>query len=1198
MIVQSVSAFRPVRPAGLGGLHRTASILALSAGMMGLAGLATPAAAQCVEGVPGEYTCSGDVQVGQTIVGDDTSATTTAGFAVDTTLNGNGLTLSMTGDGRITYTDVQASSLTGAGVSFVSTGASGLDAGSVQVFSDGAIVANGAQGLRVENAGGGDTAAVWLGPIVNTGGAGVFMRDAVGSGDLNLVVGDINASDDAIRFDFHGSGLLGLTALGPIVSGTGSGLRIEGDTANGDYNIELGDVTGGAWGVLIDNDGVGATRLVSTGTITGLGQAGITLNGGAFTTDIDVTVDQVNGETYGLQITNAGTGSTTIVASGTVAASTLDGIVAVNDVNTDQLSITATDVFGRSGIIALNYGAGATQVVSTGLVAGFEADGVRVQNDTTATDVLIDVNDVVGGNNGINVVNFGSGLTRVISDGVVTGGAGNGVAVQTGTASQSLVVEVSEVHGQDNGVLLNNVGSGVTVLAATGDISAVVGSGIRVDNGFGTTEVQIDVAAVAGGDRGIWASSEGLGGVYVNATGPVSGDDIGILAEMGAAGANVIVNAVDVFSAGNGIVAANDGDGLTRIVSTGTVVGTDQVGIRAFGGAASFNVVVDANNASGGFSGVSAVSFGLGSVEITTRGVVQGGSQGVEGFSDTNGVNILNEGVIRNSSGLSSDRAILASGAFVVLENQGTVTGELAVIADASLFVNEGVWNTAGGTSQFEGGDDAVFNNEAGTVIGGGGAGIEVTLWSGLEFFNNRGLLRMADGGAGDRIDTSANALFEGTSVLTVDIGGAGASDLFRTTGTVEIEPGSTLTVNRVQPLVLNSQYVVVDAAGGLTGQFDFDDQMLTAFAGLRDGYTANTAYVEFVQLKALADAALTPNQAAAAEGADSLTDGNPLKDALVLLPTEAAAQDAFDQVSGEIHPAVRTALAEDSRLPRGAVLDRLGYGEPERSVWGRVFGAFGSSDGDSNAAEFDRDSHGMIFGVDKTFGALTVGVAAGGFETEVKLGARRSEATVDSIHGLAYAGGQFEAWGVRGGVGYAFTSTETKRDILFPGFAEAARADYDGSVLQGFVEVGYRLSVNGGHVEPFVGLTALQVKTDAFTERGGDAALAGRSKADQTAVSTLGARFETNPDAAYSLRGSAGWRHSWGDLDPIGVHAFEGGDAFRILGASQSADAAFANVEARWKVSPAATFGIAYDGVVGVDGEDHAVTGSLRVVF
>lgn len=1331
-------------------LHRTASAIALGAGIVGLVGLATPAAAQCVEGVPGEYTCSGDVQVGQVIVGDDVSASTTPGFAVDTTANGNGLALSMTGNGQIAYTDVQASALTGAGVSFISTGGSGQDVGSVVVFSDGAIVANGAQGLRIENAGGGDTSGVWLGTILNTGGNGVFMRDATGSGDLNLVVGDVTASDDAIRLDFHGSGLLGVTALGPLTAAAGSGLRIEGDTANGDYNIALGEVTGGAWGVLIDNDGAGATRLISTGTITGLTQAGVTINGDVDTTDIEVTVDQVNGETYGLQITNAGTGATNIVASGTVAAATLDGIVAVNDVNTGLLSITAADVFGRSGVIAQNYGTGATRVVSSGLIAGFAADGVRVQNDTAATDVLVDVVDVVGENAGIDVtnfgsgdttvlasgtvtsdggrgidiatgtgsqnvvleavdvfgaftgihiehegsgavsvtttgvvsaaefagievtngsgtdisvqansvlggetgistdnngsgstfigaagpvtgwlvgvssvnqagsgaltievgdvtsssgtgiavVNFGSGLTRVTSNGVVTGAAGNGISVQTGSASQNLGVYVDEVHGQENGIILENLGGGATVVSAAGDISTVFGSGIGVTNGAGTTEIQIDVAAVAGGDRGISASSQGVGGVYINATGPVSGDDFGILAETSATNTNIQVDAVDVSSDGAGIVVANSGSGFTRVTSTGTIAGTD-AGIRAFADANSFDLTIDANNVAGGVEGIRAVSFGLGPVEITTRGVVEGGEEAIEAFSDANGVTIVNEGTIRNSSGLSSDRAITAGGAGVTVENWNLVIGELSIDGVASLFRNEGTWVAAGGTSTFAGGDDVVFNRLDGVIFAGAASGVaETTAWTGLEAFINRGLLQMADGGAGDVLQITGGASFEDTARLAVDIGGAGLSDVVRTAGAVDIEAGSTLTVNTTQPLVLNSQYIVVEATGGVTGQFDFEDQMITAFAGLRDGYTANTAFVEFVQLKALADVALTPNQEETAAGADSLPDGNAVKDALLLAPTDEAAQDAFDQLSGEIHPATRTAMAEDSRLPRTAVLDRLGYGEPERSVWGRVFGSFGTSDGDANAAELDRDSRGMIFGVDRTFGDITVGLAAGAFETEVDLSARSSVATIESVHVLAYAGGRFGAWTVRGGVGYAAASADTRRQIVFPGFAEAAEADYDGSVAQGFVEAGYRLSLGEGHIEPFVGLTALQVKTDAFAERGGDAALSGRSRTEQTAVSTVGLRFETSPEGQYSLRGSAGWRHSWGDLDPANVHAFDGGAPFTILGAAQSADAAFATVEARWKVSPAATFGVAYDGVLGADGEDHAVTGSLRVVF
>jgi len=1333
------------------GLRRTVSGLALLAGSIGLASLSTPARAQCVEGVPGEYTCSGDLQVGQIIVGDDVSAATTAGFSVDTTANGGGLALSMTGDGQITYVDINASSLTGAGVRFHSTGGSGLDAGSIVVFSDGAIVSDDNSGLHLENDGGGDISAVWSGSIFNSTGSGVYVDTDFGSGDVSLTVGEVYGTEPGIHMEFDGNGSLALVANGDITGLTGSGIYINGGAASDDYDLQVGNVTGGVLGIEINNQGTDSTRLVATGTVTGLSEAGILISGGVNTTDIDVTAVDVNGETYGLLITNAGTGATNIVTTGTVAGATNAGIFAAGDVNTSLLSISTADVFGTAGIVAQNDGAGATRVVSTGLVVGFATDGVSVENATTTTDVLVNVNDVVGQNAGIDVtnfgsgdttvlaggnvtseggrgidiatgtgsqnvtleaadvfgaftgihvehegsgavsvtttglvsaaefagievttgsgtdisvqaasvlggetgirtdnngsgstfigatgpvegwlvgvsvvnqtgsgdvtidvgdvtsssgtgidaVNFGTGLTRVESSGTVVGGTGNGIAVETGTGSQGLSVYVDEVSGQDNGIVLTNFGTGATVVSATGEISAGAGRGIRVTNGLGTTEVQIDVVGVEGGDRGIWATSEGLGGVYVNATGAVSGADFGILAEMGAAGANVWVDVVDVSSAGSGIAAVNDGDGFTRINSTGTVVGTDDVGIRALAGANSFNVIIDANNASGGVSGISAVSFGLGPVEITTRGVVQGGDQGIEAFSDIREVTIVNEGTVRNASGLSTDRAITASGESVTVENWNLVIGELSIDGVASLFRNEATWVAAGGTSTFAGGDDVVFNRLDGVIFAGSAAGVaETTTWTGLEAFINRGLLQMADGGAGDVLQITGGASFEDTAQFAVDIGGASLSDVVRTAGAVDIEPGSLLTVNLVQPLVINSQYIVVDAAGGVTGEFDFDDQMITAFAGLRDGYGANTAFVEFVQLKALADVALTPNQEETAEGADSLPDGNGLKDALLLLPTDEAAQQAFDLLSGEIHPAARTAMAEDSRLPRTAVLDRLGYGEPERSVWGRVFGSFGTSDGDSNAAELDRDSRGMIFGVDRTFGGFTVGVAAGAFETEVDLSARNSVATVESVHGLAYAGGSFGAWTVRGGVGYAVTSTDTKREIVFPGFAEAAEADYDGSVLQGFVEAGYRLSLGNGHIEPFVGLTALQVKTDAFAERGGDAALSGRSRTEQTAISTVGLRFETSPDSKYSLRGSTGWRHSWGDLDPVGIHAFDGGAPFTVIGAAQSADAAFANVEARWRVSPAATFGIAYDGVLGADGEDHAITGSLRVVF
>ncbi|MES2036185.1 MAG: autotransporter outer membrane beta-barrel domain-containing protein, partial [Pseudomonadota bacterium] len=262
--------------------------------------------------------------------------------------------------------------------------------------------------------------------------------------------------------------------------------------------------------------------------------------------------------------------------------------------------------------------------------------------------------------------------------------------------------------------------------------------------------------------------------------------------------------------------------------------------------------------------------------------------------------------------------------------------------------------------------------------------------------------------------------------------------------------------------------------------------------------------------------------------------------------------------------------------------------------------GSSGRNDGDANAAEIDRETRGFVVGVDRMIGdRVTVGVAGGWLETDVDVGARNSNGTVESAHALAYVGARFGAWGVRGGVGYAATSADTRRRIAFPGFADVVTARYDGAVLQGFVEAGYRMPLGKGHIEPFVSLAALKVESDAFSEAGGPAALSVKAASEQTTISTVGLRFETGTlSGPLTLRGSTGWRHVSGDLDPVGVHAFDGGDPFTVLGAAQSGDAFLANVEARWRVSPAISFGVAYDGVIGSDGQDHAITGSFKVVF
>lgn len=311
-----------------------------------------------------------------------------------------------------------------------------------------------------------------------------------------------------------------------------------------------------------------------------------------------------------------------------------------------------------------------------------------------------------------------------------------------------------------------------------------------------------------------------------------------------------------------------------------------------------------------------------------------------------------------------------------------------------------------------------------------------------------------------------------------------------------------------------------------------------------------------------------------------------------MLLPDDEAARDAFDRLSGEIHPAARRAMADDSRQVRDAVLDRLSDERADGSVWGRALIEERNTDSDGNAAKVEHDAGGLIFGADRALtDNLTVGVAGGWFNTDLGILQRNSSGSTRSQQALAYLGARMDRWGLRAGVGYARTSTDTRREIAFPGFSASPTADYDGSVLQGFVEAAWRLPLHGGYVEPFANLTAITADTDAFHEVDGPAALAVEARSESLTATTLGFRFQTDRSSGLSLRGKAGWRNLSGDLEPTGRHAFDGGATFTVLGAAQSDTAAVGALEAQWRLSPNVTLGAAWDGIFGNKGQDHAIT-------
>lgn len=958
-----------------------------------------------------------------------------------------------------------------------------------------------------------------------------------------------------------------------------------------------GALTGALIGLAAINTGDGATAVNATGDITATGANGYGVLVYSLGSDADVTTGKVSGTNVGISAINLGaTAALSITANGDVTGGTGDGIHAVNGgqqldvVNTilngtvtfsgptvpagSDLNVTAYGKVtgGRYGIFASNDGSGATSIIATtAAVAGSSEDGIYATNGTTATDLTVSA-AAVSGKGGIAVTNNGTGFTSVTATGLVTGASNNGIDAYTD-------------------------GAGLTVSAA----------------------------AVNGGFAGIYAQNNGTGATSVTATGTVTGTaDNGIDAYT--TGTGLTVNAVAVTGGTNGIRAYNSGNGATGVTATGMVTGIGTDGIYAFNAAtATGGLTIDVTAVNGHENGINADNRGTGATTITATGTVEGGNAAIKAISSAaQAISITTSGLVRNNAQTSAALAIDASGGPVTFNNNGTLIGTVKLgAAVGNVVTNGGNWATAGGSNAFSGG--TLVNNIGNNIYAANlGATVAVTTtFNGLASFTNKGQLSMMNNVAGDVAQqTGGNATFAAGSVLAVDVSGASA-DKFTTTGTADIT--DAILGVRVGGLAIGT-YTVLTANGGLTGTFNnVTGVTSTPFLSVTDTYDANNAYLDVTKVRDFADAGLTPNQIATGEGLDSLT-GGAVFNAVAGLATDAEAQAAFDQLSGEIHASAKGMLVEDSRFVRDAATSRIraafgdvgaaalpvmayGEGGPEMvaadtdrfAVWGQAFGSWGSTDSDGNAAAFDRSTGGLLAGADTLVGGWRVGLLGGYSHSSFDADDRNSSGKSDSYHLGLYGGTNWSAIAFRTGAAYSWSSLSTKRSVAFNGFTDGLSADYDAGTAQIFGELAYRADAGQFKLEPFANLAHVSVHTDDFTEDGGDAALTSAGSNNDASFTTLGLRGSS--DFAFggmnaTVRGMLGWRHAFGDVTPTSSFAFAGGDAFTIAGVPIARDSAVVEAGLDFNMSANATLGLAYTGQFGGGTVDQGAKVDLAVKF
>ena len=185
----------------------------------------------------------------------------------------------------------------------------------------------------------------------------------------------------------------------------------------------------------------------------------------------------------------------------------------------------------------------------------------------------------------------------------------------------------------------------------------------------------------------------------------------------------------------------------------------------------------------------------------------------------------------------------------------------------------------------------------------------------------------------------------------------------------------------------------------------------------------------------AFASLGQTRNQIATGTAIDTLDNSHAAWRSIALTVDADIVRKGFDALSGEIHASARSALIEDSRFVRNAIDDRLraafaapgaspapvlAYGPGDTPVavapdhagpvfWSYGFGAWGSIDGDGNAASLERATGGLLIGTDGLVGDWRLGLMAGYSHSRFDVEDRFSSGSSDNYHLGLYGGTQ---WG------------------------------------------------------------------------------------------------------------------------------------------------------------------------------------------
>ena len=976
-----------------------------------------------------------------------------------------------------------------------------------------------------------------------------------------------------------------------------------------------------------------------TGTLTvgNTGQGTLTVEGGGAVSHNNGALGQFAGavghatvtgagstwtSNFGLFVGSSGTGTLDVQDGGKVSNG--NGSLGVFAGGTGNATVTgAGSLWTNSGNLDVGFGGTGTLTVRDGGKVSNTIGVIGNGAGSTGNATVTGANSTWANSGTLEVGRSGTGTLTVQDGGTVSntvGLIGNGA----GSAGNATVTGAGATWTNSSQLLIGFSGTGTLTVQNGGTVSNTFGVISNVSGATGNATVT--------GANSTWVNSgnlevgrSGTGTLTVQDHGAVSNTD-GVLGTNFSAIGNATVTGANSTWANSGTLEVGRGGTGTLTVQDGGTISNSFGFIGNFTGAIGNATVTGAGATWTNSSSLSVGRSGTGTLTVANGGQV----------SVNNGTGMIVVGQVTGSTGVLNIGAAPASAA----QAAGTVaagelrfgagTGSLnfnhtdAAYTFGTPITGAGVLNHYAGTTLLTG-----ANTYTGaTTISGGTLRVNGSIANSAVTVNNGGTLggsgtvgttSLAAGGVlapGNSIGTltvNGNLSFSAGSVYRVEVDATGANDRINVTGTATINGGTVDVQAGAGAYAANTQYTILNATGGRTGNFAGVTSNL-AFLTPTLAYDANNVFLSLARnTTTFSSVAITPNQIATSTALQNAGNGGDLGTVQTALTGLSAAQAraAYDSASGAGVVALRRAGAGFAATFGNQLQGRLGAqtnaasglansftsrpillaandhlsdlmapvsdsapqkfslaggsaslssspGAASKGFWIRGSGGYGNTDADGNAASSRLRSSGLSIGFDaEVKEGVRVGVAATGGTSRLSTDNNENGKTRDSalaVYG-SYATGP---WNFSGSASMGWGKNHLDRNVVVGALNRVASSDFDSSTLAAYGEASYSIPMNGWTLQPLAGLSLSRNKADGFTETcAGALNLQVAGQTVNSAKSTLGARasFDTG---RIRIEPRVIWAHEFGDLNTPLTAQFQGAataSPFQVSGATLKRD-------------------------------------------